>query len=131
MKIDSTVRLETQRIAAGTLILSALMEAIYLLGGWWDYTVLLGNLFGAGGAVLNFFLMGLTVQQAVNEEEKQASSRIKLSQMLRLLMLFIVAVFGVCLPCFDMWAVLIPLFFPRLIIPVLQYAARRKEEKEN
>ena len=93
--------------------------------------MLLGNLLGAGGAVLNFFLMGLTVQQAVNEDEKQAFSRIKLSQMLRLLMLFVVAVLGVCPPCFEMWAVLIPLFFPRLIIPVLQYAARRKEEKKN
>ena len=69
MRIDSTVRLETRRISAGTLILSVLMEAIHLLGGWWDYTVLPGNLIGAGIAVLNFFLMGLTVQQAVDEDE--------------------------------------------------------------
>lgn len=131
MRIDGTVRVETRRIAVGTLILSMFMEVIYLLGGLWDYTVLLGNFLGAGGAVLNFFLMGLTVQQVVNKDEKQASSRIKLSQMLRLLMLFVMAILGVCLPCFEMWAVLIPLFFPRLIIPILQYTARRKEEREN
>lgn len=129
MKVEDAVRLETKRIAAGTVILSVVMEAVYLLGGWWDYTVLLGNLLGAAGAVLNFFLMGLTIQQAAQEDQKKASNLIKLSQLLRLLMLFVVAIVGVCLPCFDMWAALIPLFFPRLVIPAIQYVEKRKGEK--
>ena len=75
LKIDKTVRRETLFVAVYTVILSALMEAVFLLIGKWDYTVLLGNLLGAGGAVLNFFLMGLTVQSAVMKDEKDAKTQ--------------------------------------------------------
>lgn len=116
MKIDKTVRKETGYIAAGTLILSVLMQAIFLVIGRWDYTVLLGNILGAIGAVGNFFFMGLTVQSALTKEEKDAKVKMKASQMLRMFLLFIIALSGAVLPCFQIWAVLISLFFPRIAI---------------
>ena len=93
-KIDSTIIKETVYIFAFTLIFSVLMQAVFLIIGKWNYTVLLGNLLGGLAAVGNFFLMGLTVQSALGKEEKDAKSTMKLSQMLRTLMLFIVAVIG-------------------------------------
>lgn len=116
LKIDKTVRKETGYIAAGTLILSVLMQAIFLVIGRWDYTVLLGNILGAIGAVGNFFFMGLTVQSALTKEEKDAKVKMKASQMLRMFLLFIIALSGAVLPCFQIWAVLISLFFPRIAI---------------
>lgn len=116
MKIDKTVRKETGYIAAGTLILSVLMQAIFLVIGRWDYTVLFGNILGAIGAVGNFFFMGLTVQSALTKEEKDAKVKMKASQMLRMFLLFIIALSGAVLPCFQIWAVLISLFFPRIAI---------------
>lgn len=116
-KVDSTVLRETGFIALSTLILSVLMEAIFLIIGRWDYTVLLGNLLGYAAAVANFFLMGVTVQKAVQyDEDKQAASLMKLSQSLRMLMLFVTAALGVLLPCFNVVTSLVPLFFPRLAI---------------
>ena len=56
-KIDPTVRKETLYIGVAVLILSALMEAVFLIIGKWDYTVLLCNLLSGCAAVLNFFLM--------------------------------------------------------------------------
>lgn len=73
-KVDGTVRKETIYIAAAVLILSMLMQAVFLIIKRWDYTVLLGNLLGGGVAVLNFFLMGLTVQKATSEDEKRAKT---------------------------------------------------------
>ena len=67
-KVDGTVRKETIYIAAAVLILSMLMQAVFLIIKQWDYTVLLGNLLGGGVAVLNFFLMGLTVQKATSAD---------------------------------------------------------------
>lgn len=116
MKIDKTVRQETVYIAAGTLILSALMQAVFLIIGKWDYTVLLGNILGAIGAVMNFFLMGLTVQSAVSKDANEAKQKMKASQALRTLFLLIIALLGGILPCFQIFAVLIPLFFPRITI---------------
>lgn len=115
-KVDQAVQRETMYIAYSVLILSLLMEAVFLIIGQWDYTVLLGNLLSAGTAVLNFFLMGLTIQAATQMDEQAAKNRMKLSQSLRMLLLFAAATVGVLAPCFHIAAVLIPLFFPRIAI---------------
>lgn len=115
-KIDATVVRETVYIAGFVLILSVLMEAVFLLVGYWDYTVLLGNLLSAVAAVGNFFLMGLTVQKAVEKDEKNAANAMKLSQAMRSLLLFAVAALGALAPCFHLLATLIPLFFPRIAV---------------
>lgn len=116
MKIDPAVRRETLYVAAWILLLSLLMEAVFLIAGYWNYTVLLGNVLSGAIVLLNFFLMGLTVQKAVTREEKQARNTIRLSQSLRMVILFAAAAIGVLLPVFDTVAVLVPLFFPRIAI---------------
>ncbi len=115
-KIDATVLKETAYIFAFTLIFSVLMQAIFLIVGKWNYTVLLGNLLGASAAVGNFLLMGITVQNALGKEEKDAKNLMKLSQMLRLLMLFVIAMIGYLVPVFSTVAVIIPYIFPRIAV---------------
>lgn len=129
MKIDKTVRRETGYIAAGTLILSVLMQAVFLLIGKWDYTVLLGNILGAVGAIANFFLMGLTIQSAVLNEEKDAKAKMKTSQILRTFLVFIIALLGAVLSCFQIWAVLISLFFPRITIMCRNISLKKTQSK--
>ena len=100
-RIDPTVKKETGYIAGWVLLLSAVMELVFLLTGHMDYTVPLGNLLGGGAAILNFFLMGWTIQRAVGLEEKAASAKLKLSQMLRMLMLIVICCVGIALNCFQ------------------------------
>jgi len=114
--MDETVKRETLYIAVWVAILSAVMQAVFLIIGHWDYTVLLGNLLSGGAAVANFLLMGITVQSAVAKEEKEAKNTMKMSQSLRTLLLFAVVVLGVLLDCFNIWASIIPLFFPRIAV---------------
>ena len=117
-KIDSTVVHETKFIALSVLIFSAVTELIYLILGKWDYTVLLGNLHSVSAAGLNLLIMGITVQSALDREEKSAKAAMKLSQNLRLLMLFAAAAVGVLLPCFNTVTALLPLFFPRIAVMI-------------
>lgn len=126
-KLDPTVRRETAFVALGTVILSVLMEAVFLVIGKWNLTVLFGNLLGAFVAVLNFFLLGLTVQAAVSLEEKDAKARMTLSQRLRLLLLAAAAILGIVLPCFDAIAAILPLFFPRLVLGVRAFTLKKEE----
>lgn len=116
MKLDKTIYKETAYIAIWTLIFSVLMNAVFLVIKKWDLTVLWGNLLSFASGVLNFFLLGVTVQKALNFEEKKAKNAMKLSQSLRLLMTFVIAVVGVVLKCFNTVAVLVPLIFPRIAI---------------
>jgi len=127
-KIDDTVKKETAYIAAWTLIFSAIMQAVFLVIQKWDYTVLLGNVLGGGAAVLNFLLLGVTVQKALSLEQKDAASLMKSSQMLRMLMLFVAALLGFLLPCFNAWATIIPFFFTRIAI-VLRQILDKKNTK--
>ena len=115
-KIDKTVLKETKYIACWVLFLSMIAEAVFLIIGKWDYTVLLGNLLSCALVILNFFLMGITVQKAVNKEEKEAKTAMKVSQLYRNLMIIVVTVIGVALKCFNTWIVLIVLFFPRIAV---------------
>lgn len=107
---------ETAYIGVWTLIFSAVMQAVFLVIGNWDYTVLLGNLFGGAAVILNFFLMGITVQKALAKDEKEARQTMKASQSLRMLMLMLVLLLALLLPCFNLISVAIPLLFPRIAI---------------
>ena len=130
IKVDGTVRRETLNILKWTAVLSAVMQAIALIVGVWDYTVLLGNLLGGAAAVLNFFLMGLTVQSCLGKDPKEAQGKMKASQTYRMLMLFLVALVGHLVPCFNLWAVVAPYFFPRVAI-LLRYFSLKKGEKDS
>lgn len=113
-KVDATVRRETTYILLWVLVLSVLMQVVFLVLRQWDITVLLGNALSGGAAVLNFFFMGLTVQKALEKDEKDAKTAMKLSQTWRMLFLVVVAAVGAAF--LDLWAVVIPLFFPRIAI---------------
>ena len=116
--VDPTVKKETCYIGLAVLILSVLEQAVFLIIGQWDYTVLLGGLYGAAIAVGNFFLMGLTVQKCLTLEPDEAKKRMKLSQQGRMLMLLVLCVIGGVLPFFNIIAVLIPQFFPRIGVTI-------------
>lgn len=142
MKIEPTVRKETFRIAKGTCILSVVMLAVFALLKQWDVSVLLGALLGTFTAVLNFFLLGVSVQKAaammngvqmppepeegaadedapaapLPPEITQAKQKMQLSYTGRMIMMGAVGILGLTLPCFHAVAVVLPLLFPRIII---------------
>lgn len=133
-KMNPVVKKETLYIALWTLILSVIMQCVFLIIGKWDWRVLTGNLLGAGAAVLNFYLMCLGVLAAVNkEDEKDAKSVIRMSQSLRTFMLIAFAAAGAVFTCFNTWTVLISLFFPRIAIifrPRFDKQEEKKQENE-
>lgn len=116
---------ETRYIAAWVIILSVIMEAVFLIIGKWDYMVLLGNLLGAFCAVANFFAMGITVQKAVEKDEKEAKTAIKASQALRTVILFAIVAIGAAVPFFNTWTVVIPLLFPRIAIALRMFSKKQ------
>ncbi|MBQ9428040.1 MAG: hypothetical protein IJU41_00700 [Clostridia bacterium] len=114
MKVDPTVKKETAYIAFFTVLLSLLTESVFLILGKWDFKVLFGNLLSGCAAVLNFFLLGLTVQRAVQKDEKEAKTVLRFSQTYRTIGLLICG--GVGVYFFNPVTALLPLFFPRIAI---------------
>ena len=139
MKPDSSVRRETARVAIGVFLLVAVMLAVYAIIGRFRLRVLLGGVYTGVLCVVNFFVMGLTVQSVTSraaekersEEElaeltAQMKNRMKLSYNLRMIALFALIVIGIAVFGFDPLATILPILFPTVVIRLLQIAESRK-----
>lgn len=132
MQVQEATRRETGHIALGVLAFSAVMELVFVLLRSWDMGVLWGNLLGGGFAVLNFFLLGLTVQKIAGEQdEKRAKLKLQGSYSLRMLLTLGVIILAVKVPVFTWPAAVIPLLFPRLTILAMQLTGKYKPEKKS
>lgn len=126
MNLQPASRREIKRITIGTAAFAAIQLGIFfllsLLGtGSFDYRVILGTLGGSIIAVINFTIMCLTIQRAVNIAEKKAMKAfIQGSYNGRLLLQagWIVAAF--LIPHVNVIAAALPLLFPNLTIFYLQ-----------
>ena len=125
-EVQPAVKKETGHVAVYTAIGAALMWVIFgILHGVmpekvpFDYTVFLGGLGGGLIAVLNFFLMGLTVQKvAASTDEDAARMKMKASYSQRMLLQMLWVVAAIALPCFQFAAGILPLLFPSLGIKI-------------
>ncbi|MBO7288867.1 MAG: hypothetical protein J6V03_02605 [Clostridia bacterium] len=127
IKVDATVKNETRYIAYFCLILSVLMQSVFIFLHKWTYAVLLGNLLSIAVAILNFFVMGITVQKAVTLEVNDAKKLMRSSQNLRKAGMFVAVVIGVVAPFFNTIAVIVPLFFPRIAVSFRPLIKDKKE----
>ena len=131
IKVDPTVKKETLYIAAWEVVLCVLMNAVFLILSRWDLTVLLGTLLGAFVAVLNFFLLGLSLQKSLTYQEKKAASFMKLSKSFRMLGIVLVALFAYLAPVFSLLAAVLPLLFPRLAIAFRPLFDKKEDSHES
>ena len=133
--IQPAVRKETRHVAIGSGICVVLMWVVFAILHAvtpeqipFDYTVILGGLGGGIIAVLNFFLMGLTVQKVVSlEDEGQARNKMKASYSQRMLLQLLWGIAAIAAPCFQFAAGLLPLLFPNIVIKTMGILGTKKQ----
>ncbi len=124
---------ETAIIAVGQVICVAVMLGVFALIKRFDTTVLLGGLLGGLIAVLNFFFMAMGAMIAADKAEAQnvkgGQGTIRTSFMLRTVamfaIIFVLVKAGVC----NVFALVLPLVFTRLIITVAEFFRKPGEPK--
>lgn len=126
-KPNATVKKETRYIAFFCIVLSAVMQVVFILLGKWDFRVLSGNLLSLAVAILNFLVMGIAVQKAVVMEPEDAKKLIRSSQNKRKVCIFAALAVGVLVPWFNTVAVLVPVFFPRIAVAFRPFIKDKKE----
>ena len=135
VRMAPAVRQETRKVAIYVIVGVVLMWAGFAVGHRvdpqripFDYTVLLGGLGGGTVAVLNFLLMGMTVQKVASMEDRdQATKMMRLSYSRRLGIQCIWIAVAIFAPCFNAAAGIIPIFFPSIGIKI--YGIFRKDLK--
>ena len=126
-RIQPAVRKETEHVMVYTAVGVAAMWCVFLILHLvlpkkvpFDYTVILGGLFGGAVAVLNFFLMGMAVEEAAAKRWIQASySQRNMMQMLWVIL-------AIVLPCFQFVAGILPLLIPGTAIKLVGAAKGKK-----
>ena len=144
--LQPAVKKETKNVFLYTLIGCVIMIAVvFVLHKWFwpelfpfDYTVFLGAAGGLIIAVLNFFLMALTVQAVTSEEdEKQAIEIMKKSFRKRNAMQLLWCVVAIVVPAIFWPAGILPLVFPgtgfkiKGIIEQKKYIRQEVEQKQD
>ena len=117
--MDPAVKKETGYIAVWVILLSLIMEAVFLLLRKWDLSVLFGNLGGGTVAIGNFFLMALIATRAMNRavqsgKPEEAAARVKATAASRLLGCALLCVILIAVFKTNVYATLIPMLFPRI-----------------
>ena len=124
--MDPAVRKTTGYIAVWEVLLSLVMEAVFLVIGKWELPVLYGNLGGAVIAVGNFLLLAVTVTRAVeNGDPAEAKKRVAATASLRLLGVGALCAVLIGLLKTNAFATLIPLLFPRIALAVRSLTDRK------
>ena len=135
MKMQPEAKKELLHIAAGTLLCTVVMWAVFSalhLVGWvrFDYTVILGGVVGAAVAVGNFAGICIMVQKVLDEpDEKRRKAKLQLSYNGRMLLQALWVVVAIAAPCFQPFAGVLPLLFPRVTIYYLQITGKYQPPK--
>ena len=98
-------------------------------GGWvvFDYRVLLGGIIGALVAIGNFAGICFVVQKVIDEpDEKKRKAQLQISYNTRMLLQALWIIIAIAAPCFQAFAGVLPLLFPRVTIYYLQITGKYK-----
>ena len=101
------------------VLLSLVMEGVFLVIRRWDLSVLFGNLGGAAVAIGNFFLLALTATRIMESslqknKPEQAAAKMKATATFRLVGCALVCVILIAVFKTNLYATVIPLLFPRI-----------------
>ena len=124
--LSKSVIKEIGRISVGVSVLYVVMLLIFLISGYFDFEAVLGGLLGSVYAIINFALLGFSVEKSVGKGTKGAQTTMGTSYTLRLFLTAIVVLWSIKAPYFNYVATVIPLVFPRIVIYVLTFIDSKK-----
>ena len=138
MKVQSTVKKETVQIAVqcgiACLVLLICFFFLHIVKPEkvsFDYRVILSAVLGTFVAVMNFYLMGITVQEIVNtENQEDAYQKMRASYRNRTMLQLIWIVIALIAPNFNAVAGIVPLLFPGAFLRIRGVLSWKKNTKK-
>ena len=131
MKLQAASKKELGHISVGTIIGTLLLILVlYLLslvgvGSFQPSRIFLGAGIGCLIAILNFYLLCLTVQKAVDiKDQKQMKMKFQVSYNFRMLLQAAWVVIALLVPGIHVVAGAVPLLFPHAVILWMQMTGR-------
>ncbi len=127
--MDQTTRKDIIRIMAGTAVCDAVMIAVFAALGKFSFRVILGVLLSFVFTLLTYLHLAYSLKKALGMSEG-GQSYLQRSYTVRLLLQAACAVIAAKVPQIDVYAGIIPLFFPRLALYAMGFMENRRKGEE-
>lgn len=128
--MSKEIKSDVLKVAIGNFSLGAIMVCIFALLGYFSHTVVLGALLGCSYVSLSFLWLALSVSKNVERDPENARKKVSSTYTLRLLAAAIVVFIAIKAPVFNVWAVIIPLFYQRFVIMAVGRIRSGKDAKK-
>ena len=129
MLLTKELRKEIFRMLLGMFVLCAVMIAVFFIAGYGGTPVILGALLGMFVAVLNYYLLALTISLTCRHDISKAKSYMGLSYPLRIIIMAAAIIFAIKNPAFNYIATAIPLLFPRILVTLFGTVFNKKTKR--
>lgn len=127
---NEVIAKEVKNIAIGTIALDVVMVLVFFIIKKFSLGVIIGAIIGSIFAIGNFAYLGYCIQKAM-EKEDGARAYLNRTYIVRMFLHAACIILAVLLPFENTIAGIVPLFFPRLVIYIMQILGMYKPEKEN
>ncbi len=121
MKLTPVVAENLKKITIYNLGLTIIENAVFFIIGFWGFDVLAGSLFGYAVSVINFLWLGLSVQKAMEKEQKQAQLYMQSTYTARMVLFAASFAIALIVPVFNWIAAVIPFIFTRISIMIINF----------
>lgn len=126
LMLSEAVVYELKRMAIGLLIAAAVSFAVFCFIFGYENSILLGTLFGAAVAFLNYFFLAVYIERSVKKKKNAALSAMGGGYFLRMFFIAVMIYLAIKSNYINHWAMIVPLVFPRIIIMILSAMDSRK-----
>lgn len=113
--MDTTLR-ETIKLLKGIIVLDIIFIAIIYILGKFDISMFQGILIGSVYALLNFRLIAVSLNRAVQMSPGRAQVFASISYMGRLALTAAIILAAIKVDYINAFGVIVPMFFPKIII---------------
>lgn len=114
--IEEMQSLRPYYLAVNGVFFAVVLTLFFAFG--FDYTLIIGGIYGNLICVLNFFILGKTAQIAVRKTAKSAQTYMNAMYCVRYLGLFLAMTIAALVPFINLYTALIPLLFPKITITI-------------
>ncbi len=138
MKLQAAVKKETFNVALGTTIATVFMLVVFAVlhkimpeSVPFGLREVISGLVGCAVAVLNFFIMAISVQKVANTEDQDTARRaFTVSYRYRTMLQLVWGIISLAVPALNGAAGIIPLFFPSGLIKARGIFTGKHDGKE-
>ena len=127
---NSEIISDIKKIALYTLIGVIIMIGLFAVFGHFSLGVVIGGFLGGVTAVLNLFLLAVTIENSYGREGKGSQTLMGLSYLGRIALIAGVVIFAIKSQHINYLAAIIPLIFPQIIIKIFYSVKTISEEKK-